>query len=128
MVATTRGRLENGKQCRRSTSCEGSSFVNAVSIGGRGKVFNTKIKDARAKSIITLLKELQIFIMWTIAKNKTGDNEFEKFEVHGYPTNQVVDLEKKLCTWQFWMVFLVCMHMLHFFGLTSYQKIFVTDD
>ncbi|RYR67129.1 hypothetical protein Ahy_A03g013384 [Arachis hypogaea] len=33
-----------------------------------------------------------------------GDNGYEKFEVHGHPTNHVVDLGKRLCTCQFWML------------------------
>ncbi|XP_057755628.1 uncharacterized protein LOC130974795 [Arachis stenosperma] len=28
----------------------------------------------------------------------SGDSEYEKFEVHGWPTNMVVDLGKRLCT------------------------------
>ncbi|RYQ82832.1 hypothetical protein Ahy_B10g101400 [Arachis hypogaea] len=100
------------------------------------EVFNARIKEARAKPIITLLKEVRIFVMRTIAKNKvklanhvkklppmvqsrldkirkeskswmpiwTGDDEYEKFEVHGHPTNMVVDLGKRLCTYQFWML------------------------
>ncbi|RYR62679.1 hypothetical protein Ahy_A04g020398 isoform A [Arachis hypogaea] len=31
----------------------------------------------------------------------TGDNGYEKFEVHRHPTNHVVDLGKRLCTCQF---------------------------
>ncbi|RYQ83616.1 hypothetical protein Ahy_B10g102373 [Arachis hypogaea] len=34
----------------------------------------------------------------------TGDNGYEKFEVHRHPTNHVVDLGKRLCTCQFWML------------------------
>ncbi|RYR21194.1 hypothetical protein Ahy_B03g066464 [Arachis hypogaea] len=58
----------------------------------------------------------------------TGDNGYEKFEAHGYLTNYAVDLKKKLCTCQCWMLtvniynvdllhfllkFSVCMHVLH---------------
>ncbi|XP_016168255.1 uncharacterized protein LOC107610766 [Arachis ipaensis] len=99
-------------------------------------VFNSKIKEARAKPIITLLEGVRMFVMRTIAKNKpklanhvgkvaavihsrlekvrkeskhwhliwTGDTGYEKFEVHGYPANHVVDLGKHLCTCQFWML------------------------
>ncbi|XP_072069760.1 uncharacterized protein [Arachis hypogaea] len=107
------------------------------------EVFNAKIKDARAKPIITLLEEVRMFVMRTIAKNKvklqnhtgkltpviksrlekvrkeskhwkpiwTGDNGYEKFEVHGHPTNHVVDIEKRLCTCQFWMLTgIPCVH------------------
>ncbi|RYR18202.1 hypothetical protein Ahy_B03g062828 [Arachis hypogaea] len=34
----------------------------------------------------------------------TGDNGYKKFEMHGHPTNHVVDLGKGLCTCQFWML------------------------
>ncbi|RYR48503.1 hypothetical protein Ahy_A07g034525 [Arachis hypogaea] len=34
------------------------------------EVFNSKIKDAQAKPIITLLEEVRMFVMRTIAKNK----------------------------------------------------------
>ncbi|RYR15205.1 hypothetical protein Ahy_B04g071929 [Arachis hypogaea] len=34
----------------------------------------------------------------------TSDTGYEKFEVHGYPANHVVDLGKHLCTCQFWML------------------------
>ncbi|XP_072087069.1 uncharacterized protein [Arachis hypogaea] len=34
------------------------------------EVFNTKIKDSRAKPIITLLKEVRMFVRCTIVKNK----------------------------------------------------------
>ncbi|RYQ89568.1 hypothetical protein Ahy_B09g096142 [Arachis hypogaea] len=34
----------------------------------------------------------------------TGDTGYVKFEVHGYPANHVVDLGKRLCTCQFWML------------------------
>ncbi|RYR07325.1 hypothetical protein Ahy_B05g074657 [Arachis hypogaea] len=34
----------------------------------------------------------------------TGDEEYEKFEVHGHSTNMIVDLGKRLCTCQFWML------------------------
>ncbi|RYR17165.1 hypothetical protein Ahy_B03g061949 isoform C [Arachis hypogaea] len=41
----------------------------------------------------------------------TGDDGYEKFEVHGYPTNHVVDLGKNLCTCQFWMLTgIPCVH------------------
>ncbi|RYR32878.1 hypothetical protein Ahy_A10g047403 [Arachis hypogaea] len=41
----------------------------------------------------------------------TGDEEYEKFEVHGRPTNMVVDLSKRLCTCQFWMLTgISCVH------------------
>nr|XP_025678198.1 uncharacterized protein LOC112778042 [Arachis hypogaea] len=100
------------------------------------EVFNARIKEARSKPIITLLEEVRMFVMRSIAKNKvklnnhvgklppviqsrlekvrkesknwvpiwTGDEEYEKFEVHGHPTNMVVDLGKRLCTCQFWML------------------------
>ncbi|RYR04781.1 hypothetical protein Ahy_B06g084557 [Arachis hypogaea] len=39
------------------------------------------------------------------------DPEYEKFEVHGHPTNMVVDLGKRLCTCQFWMLTgIPCVH------------------
>ncbi|RYR07375.1 hypothetical protein Ahy_B05g074719 [Arachis hypogaea] len=38
----------------------------------------------------------------------TRDDEYEKFEVHGHPTNMVVDLGKRLCTCQFWIM--PCVH------------------
>ncbi|XP_072058061.1 uncharacterized protein [Arachis hypogaea] len=34
----------------------------------------------------------------------SGDTGYEKFEVHGRPTNYVMDLGKRLCTCQFWML------------------------
>ncbi|RYR26912.1 hypothetical protein Ahy_B02g061221 [Arachis hypogaea] len=41
----------------------------------------------------------------------TGHNGYEKFEVHGHPTNHVVDLGKRLCTCQFWMLTgIPCVH------------------
>ncbi|RYR12861.1 hypothetical protein Ahy_B04g070169 [Arachis hypogaea] len=41
----------------------------------------------------------------------TRDDEYEKFEVHGHPTNMVVDLGKRLCTCQFWMLTgMPCVH------------------
>ncbi|RYR11250.1 hypothetical protein Ahy_B05g079716 [Arachis hypogaea] len=41
----------------------------------------------------------------------TGDDEYEKFKVHGYPTNMMVDLGKRLCTCQFWMLTgMPCVH------------------
>ncbi|RYR07974.1 hypothetical protein Ahy_B05g075480 [Arachis hypogaea] len=41
----------------------------------------------------------------------TGNDEYEKFEVHGHPTNMVVDLGKRLCTCQFWMLTgMPCVH------------------
>ncbi|RYR38599.1 hypothetical protein Ahy_A09g043669 [Arachis hypogaea] len=33
-----------------------------------------------------------------------GDTGYEKYEVHGYPANHVVDLGKHLCLCQFWML------------------------
>ncbi|RYR10979.1 hypothetical protein Ahy_B05g079470 [Arachis hypogaea] len=40
-----------------------------------------------------------------------GDQEYEKFEVYGHPTNMVVDLGKRLCTCQFWMLTgIPCVH------------------
>ncbi|XP_052117605.1 uncharacterized protein LOC127747588 [Arachis duranensis] len=107
------------------------------------EVFNSKIKEARAKPIITLLEGVRMFVMRTIANNKvklanhvgklppvihshlekvrkeskhwhpiwTGDTGYEKFEVHGYPANHVVDLGKYLCTCQFWMLTgIPCVH------------------
>ncbi|XP_016164956.1 uncharacterized protein LOC107607523 [Arachis ipaensis] len=92
------------------------------------EVFNSKIKEARGKPILTLLEEVRMFVMRTMAKNKvkldnhlgllppviksrlekvrkesrhwhaiwSGDTGYEKFEVHGRPTNHVVDLGKIL--------------------------------
>ncbi|RYR04139.1 hypothetical protein Ahy_B06g083723 [Arachis hypogaea] len=41
----------------------------------------------------------------------SGDTGYEKFEVHGRPTNHVVDLGKRLCTCQFWMLTgIPCVH------------------
>ncbi|XP_020981334.1 uncharacterized protein LOC110272927 [Arachis duranensis] len=107
------------------------------------EVFNARIKEARSKLIITLLEEVRMFVMRSIAKNKiklnnhigklppviqsrlekvrkesknrvpiwTGDEAYEKFEVHGQPTNMVVDLGKRLCTCQFWMLTgIPCVH------------------
>ncbi|XP_057723349.1 uncharacterized protein LOC130939247 [Arachis stenosperma] len=81
------------------------------------EVFNSKIKEARVKPIITLLEGVRMFVMRTIAKNKVklanhvGDTGYEKFEVHGYPANHVVDLGKHLCTCQFWMLTgIPCVH------------------
>ncbi|RYR51288.1 hypothetical protein Ahy_A06g026313 [Arachis hypogaea] len=40
-----------------------------------------------------------------------GDTGYEKFEVHGHPTHHVVDLGKRLCTCQFWMLTgIPCVH------------------
>ncbi|RYR79801.1 hypothetical protein Ahy_A01g004607 [Arachis hypogaea] len=36
--------------------------------------------------------------------DEDSDTGYEKFEVHGYPANHVVDLGKYLCTCQFWML------------------------
>ncbi|XP_016185901.1 uncharacterized protein LOC107627584 [Arachis ipaensis] len=107
------------------------------------EVFNSKIKEARGKPILTLLEEVRMFVMRTMAKNKvkldnhlgllppviksrlekvrkesrhwhaiwSGDTGYEKFEVHGRPTNHVVDLGKRLCTCQFWMLTgIPCVH------------------
>ncbi|XP_016185297.1 uncharacterized protein LOC107626922 [Arachis ipaensis] len=107
------------------------------------EVFNARIKEARSKPIITLLEEVRMFVMRSIAKNKiklnnhigklppviqsrlekvrkesknwvpiwTGDEAYEKFEVHGQPTNMVVDLGKRLCTCQLWMLTgIPCVH------------------
>ncbi|XP_025692605.1 uncharacterized protein [Arachis hypogaea] len=107
------------------------------------EVFNARIKEARSKPIITLLEEVRMFVMRSIAKNKiklnnhvgklppviqsrlekvrkeskmwvpiwTGDEAYEKFEIHGQPTNMVVDLGKRLCTCQFWMLTgISCVH------------------
>ncbi|XP_015948687.1 uncharacterized protein LOC107473620 [Arachis duranensis] len=89
------------------------------------EVFNSRIKEARAKPIITLLEEVRLYAMRSISRNKvklssstgilppiqrsrlekirkeskswvpmwSGDSEYEKFEVHEWPTNMVVDLE-----------------------------------
>ncbi|XP_072054927.1 uncharacterized protein [Arachis hypogaea] len=83
------------------------------------EVFNARIKEVRSKPIITLLEEVRMFVMRSIAKNKiklnnhieklplviqsrlekvrkesknwvpiwTGDEDYEKFEIHGHPTN-----------------------------------------
>ncbi|RYR01298.1 hypothetical protein Ahy_B06g080163 [Arachis hypogaea] len=41
----------------------------------------------------------------------TGDEAYEKFEIHGQPTNMVFDLGKRLCTYQFWMLTgIPCVH------------------
>ncbi|RYR73593.1 hypothetical protein Ahy_A02g008014 [Arachis hypogaea] len=34
----------------------------------------------------------------------SGDADYEQFEVHGWPTNMVVDLGKKICTCGFWQL------------------------
>ncbi|RYR68941.1 hypothetical protein Ahy_A03g015448 isoform B [Arachis hypogaea] len=34
----------------------------------------------------------------------SGDADYEQFEVHGWPTNMAVDLEKRLCTCGFWQL------------------------
>ncbi|RYR72001.1 hypothetical protein Ahy_A02g006209 [Arachis hypogaea] len=40
-----------------------------------------------------------------------GDTGYEEFEVHGHPTHHVVNLGKKLCTCQFWMLTgILCVH------------------
>ncbi|RYR09855.1 hypothetical protein Ahy_B05g078282 [Arachis hypogaea] len=84
------------------------------------EIFNAKIKNARAKPIISLLEKVRIFVMRIIAKNKVklnnhigvlipsekslriiikpiwiGDNGYKNFEVHRHPTNHVVELEKR---------------------------------
>ncbi|XP_020959110.1 uncharacterized protein LOC110262722 [Arachis ipaensis] len=107
------------------------------------EVFNSRIKEARAKPIITLLEEVRLYAMRSIARNKvklnsntgilppiqrsrlekirkeskswvpmwSGDSEYEKFEVHGWPTNMVVDLGKRLCTCGFWQLSgMPCVH------------------
>ncbi|XP_016172531.1 uncharacterized protein LOC107614918 [Arachis ipaensis] len=107
------------------------------------EVFNARIKEAKSKPIITLLEEVRMFVMRTIAKDKvklanhvgilppviqscldkikkesknwmpiwTSDEDYEKFEVHGHSTNMVVDLGKRLCTCQFWMLTgIPCVH------------------
>ncbi|RYR51335.1 hypothetical protein Ahy_A06g026354 [Arachis hypogaea] len=44
-------------------------------------------------------------------KLKEVKRDYEKFEVHGHPTNMVVDLGKRLCTCQFWMLTgIPCVH------------------
>ncbi|RYR35195.1 hypothetical protein Ahy_A10g050327 [Arachis hypogaea] len=41
----------------------------------------------------------------------SGDIKYEKFEIHGWPTNMVVDLEKRLCTYSFWQLSgISCVH------------------
>ncbi|XP_015966742.1 uncharacterized protein LOC107490475 [Arachis duranensis] len=126
------------------TKCQFSHKPKLDSICNNAcEVFNSKIKEARAKPIITLLEEVRMFVMRTIARNKvklsnhvgklppviksilekvrkesknwhpiwTGNDGYEKFEVHGYSTNHVVDLGKKLCTCQFWMLTgIPCVH------------------
>ncbi|RYR26854.1 hypothetical protein Ahy_B02g061164 [Arachis hypogaea] len=107
------------------------------------EVFNSKIKQVRGKPILTLLEEVRMFFMRTMAKNKvkldnhlgllppviksrlekvrkesrnwyaiwSGDTGYEKFEVHGRPTNHMVDLRKRLCICQFWMLTgIPCVH------------------
>ncbi|XP_072090446.1 uncharacterized protein [Arachis hypogaea] len=107
------------------------------------EVFNSRIKEARAKPIITFLEEVRMYAMRSIARNKvklssntmilppiqrsrlekirkeskswvpmwSGDSEYEKFEVHGWPTNMVVDLGKRLCTCGFWQLSgMPCVH------------------
>ncbi|RYR65839.1 hypothetical protein Ahy_A03g011759 [Arachis hypogaea] len=39
-----------------------------------------------------------------------GDEDSKKFEAHGHPTNMVVDLGKRLCTCQFWMLTKIHVH------------------
>ncbi|XP_025684822.1 uncharacterized protein [Arachis hypogaea] len=100
------------------------------------EVFNSRIKEYRAKPIITLLEEVRMFEMWSIAKNKvklshhvgklppiqhsrlqkirkesqkwtpnwSGDEEYQRFEIHSWPTNMAVDLGKCICTCRFWQI------------------------
>ncbi|RYR60970.1 hypothetical protein Ahy_A04g018062 [Arachis hypogaea] len=93
------------------------------------EVFNARIKEVRSKPIITLLEDLNNHVgklplviqsrlekVHKESKNWvliwTGDEEYEKFEVHGHPTNMVVDLGKRLCTCQFWMLtYIPCVYV-----------------
>ncbi|XP_015954627.1 uncharacterized protein LOC107478987 [Arachis duranensis] len=107
------------------------------------EVFNSRIKEYRAKPIITLLEEVRMFTMRSIAKNKvklshhvgklppiqhsrlqkirkesqkwtsiwSGDEEYQRFEIHGWPTNMAVDLGKSICTCRFWQITgMPCVH------------------
>ncbi|XP_015949819.1 uncharacterized protein LOC107474693 [Arachis duranensis] len=86
------------------------------------EVFNSRIKDPRAKPIITLLEEVRMYIMRSIARNKVKlrnndgilppiQRNYEIFEVHGWPTNMAVDLGKRSCTCDFWQLSgIPCVH------------------
>ncbi|XP_057720285.1 uncharacterized protein LOC130934766 [Arachis stenosperma] len=86
------------------------------------EVFNSRIKEPRAKPIITLLEEVRMYIMRSIARNKVKlrnndgilppiQKNYEIFEVHGWPTNMAVDLGKRSCTCGFWQLSgMPCVH------------------
>ncbi|XP_052109654.1 uncharacterized protein LOC110275608 [Arachis duranensis] len=107
------------------------------------EVFNSRIKEFRAKPIITLLEEVRMFATRSIAKNKVklshhigklppiqqsrlqkirkdsqkwtpiwcGDDGYQRFEIHGWPTNMAVDLSKSICTCRFWQITgMPCVH------------------
>ncbi|RYR54302.1 hypothetical protein Ahy_A06g029560 [Arachis hypogaea] len=41
----------------------------------------------------------------------SGDEHYERFEIHGWPTNMVVDLGKSICTCRFWQITsMPCVH------------------
>ncbi|XP_015960191.1 uncharacterized protein LOC107484089 [Arachis duranensis] len=131
--------------CARCTSQDG--FLDIIKkierVNKEAWEYLNKIKDARAKPIITLLEEVRMYAMRSIARNKvklnsntgvlppiqcsrlekirkesknwvpmwSGDADYEKFEVHGWPTNMVVDLGKRLCTCGFWQLSgMPCVH------------------
>ncbi|XP_057756399.1 uncharacterized protein LOC130975657 [Arachis stenosperma] len=78
--------------------------------------FNAKIKHERTKPILTLAEEqsrleamTKLSSHW--APQWCGDEKEEFFEVHGWPTNMVVDLGKHTCTCRFWQLTrMPCMH------------------
>ncbi|RYR50269.1 hypothetical protein Ahy_A07g036879 [Arachis hypogaea] len=51
----------------------------------------------------------------TDARNATlircGDDDYQRFEIHGWPTNMAVDLNKSICTCRFWQIIgMPCVH------------------
>ncbi|RYR28442.1 hypothetical protein Ahy_B01g052569 [Arachis hypogaea] len=111
-------------------------------------IFNSRIKEVIAKPIITLLEEVRMYAMRTIARNKrssrlekirneskswnsvwSGDEKYEKFEVICHPTNMVVDLEEGLCSCDFWQLSgcLVSMLVLRWIGSKNVLMNFATS-
>ncbi|RYR30901.1 hypothetical protein Ahy_B01g055689 [Arachis hypogaea] len=64
------------------------------------------ISDMQKSQLEKVRKESKNWVpIWT------RDEAYEKFEVHGHLTNMVVDLGKRLCTCQFWMLTgIPCVH------------------
>ncbi|RYR79232.1 hypothetical protein Ahy_A01g004057 [Arachis hypogaea] len=67
--------------------------------------WSKRLESTQISSNVRLQHTLSQIPIWT------GDEAYEKFEVHGQPTNMVVDLGKRLCTCQFWMLTgISCVH------------------